>query len=243
MGTNTTLHLSQRPGSGNSNNITNLSPDNRTQATHKMLLFSVVHTGNWRNVTARLVMASPTATLLWFSGRGESKQVVTQPIRWQMNKKRQPASFRRSTAKVKRVEVFRKEACQLCCSVRDQESTPPLSKMSRPLLAQPRSKFLRLTCKLKGMCIAREMTFWVLSGLRALQKMLFSCSSSFWFSEEFCVRSIFLCLSHTPTANTKWVKHVNSFPYQIRKSRDHNCQKLICIPTNILEIIVSFLFW
>lgn len=125
-------------------------------------------------------------------------------------RKQQPVSFRRSTAKVERAEVFRKEICQLCCSVRDQESTPPLSKMSRPLLAQPRSKFLRLTCKLKGMCIAREMILWVLSGLGALQKMLFSWSSWFWFSEEFCERSIFLCLSHTTTANTKWVKHVNS---------------------------------
>lgn len=210
MGTNTTLDLSQRPRSGHNKPITNLSPDNRTEATHRMLLFSVAHTGNWRNVTARLVMASPTAPLLWFSGKGESKQVVTQPIRWQMNKKQQPASFRRSTAKVERAEVLRKEACQLCCSVWDQESTPPLSKMSRPLLAQPRSKFLRLTCKLKGMCIARETTLWVLSGLGALQKMLLSCSSSFWFSEEFCEWSIFLCLSHTPTANTKWVKHVNS---------------------------------
>lgn len=52
-------------------------------------------------------------------------------------------------------QVFRKEICQLCCCVREPESTPPVSKMSRPLLAQPRSKFLRLARKLKRMCLAR----------------------------------------------------------------------------------------
>lgn len=91
-------------------------------------------------------------------------------------------SFRRSAAKVKRAEVLWKEKCQLCCFVWEQESTPPLSKMSRLLLAQPQSKFLRLACKLKRMCIAREMTFYVLSGLRELKDafQLFLIILIFW---------------------------------------------------------------
>lgn len=122
----------------------------------KLLLFSVVHTGKWRNDTSMIghfqPRCSPPVILMEVSSsRSSCTQTGDKCAR------SSAVSFRRSAAKVKRVEVLGKEICQLCCFVREPESTPPLSKMSRLRLTQPRSKFLRLACKLKRMCIAWEM--------------------------------------------------------------------------------------
>lgn len=69
--------------------------------------------------------------------------------------------------------------------------------MSRQPLALPRIWVLRLACKWEGMCVAWEMALYVLSGLRATKKMLFSCSSSFWFSEVLWAKYLFYA-SPTP---------------------------------------------